>query len=339
METDIVATHLALAGALFLILNWIGKHAETSGYLTLSMFLRRDEAPAFNLLFRTFGPIAYIVVVATLFYVLGLDRYVRDIWLVVLYYFVGRLLFNLSYGRLLLINWPREALLWGMSIGVTWVLYDQVIQERKNLLPDVAHLNNHLWVLVALFVYSTLNNVRFNREATKRRKNRYLYVAFSDNKLRYHDLISAIAPDRLAESIIYSVLIYENFNRPPVARALERLVFPWVSKSLGPMQVATQRRISDDESVKLGAGRLVDAYHQALAAGEEKAKEKKVTFDPGKNHHHRLFIVSRVAAAYNKDDGYVSEVRELQQAIAREFYPELGPPPAPRFSDHYIHLG
>jgi hypothetical protein len=338
METEIFATHLALAGVLFLVLNWIGRHAETSGYLTLSMFLRRDEAPAFNLLFRIFGPIAYVVVVASILYVLGLDQYVRHIWLVVLYYFAGRLLFNLCYGRLLLINWPREVLLWGMSIGFTWLLYDQVIQERKNLLPDVAHINNHLWVLVALFIYSTLNNVRFNQEATKRRKNRYLYVAFSDNKLQYQDLIAAIAPDRLAESIIYSVLIYESFNRPPVARTLERLVFPWFSKSLGPMQVATERRISDEESVKLGAAKLANAYQKALSAGVEKATEKKVVFDPGKNHYHRLFVVSRVAAAYNKDDGYVSEVRELQQAIAREFYPELSPPPPPRFSDQYIHF-
>jgi hypothetical protein len=104
------------------------------------------------------------------------------------------------------------------------------------------------------------------------------------------------------------------------------------------MQVATERRISDEESVKLGAAKLANAYQKALSAGVEKATEKKVVFDPGKNHYHRLFVVSRVAAAYNKDDGYVSEVRELQQAIAREFYPELSPPPPPRFSDQYIHF-
>ena len=338
MALDIFAIHLAFAGALFLILNWIGRHAETSGYLTLSLFLKRDEAPAFNLLFRIFGPIAYVVLVASVLYVVGLDRYVHNIWLVVVYYFAGRLLFNLSFGRLLLINWWREALLWGVSIGFSWLLYDQVIREKTNLLPDFSHINNHLWVLVALFMYATLNNLRFDQEATKRRKNRYLYVAFSDSKSRYHDLITAIVPDRLAESIVYSVLIYENFNRPALARTLERMVFPWASKSLGPMQVATDRRISDEESVKLGAKKLVDAYHQALVTGEEKAKEKKLTLDPANNQYHRLYVVSRVAAAYNKDDAYVSEIRELHQAIAREFYSELSPPPAPRFSDRYIGL-
>ena len=156
MGLDVIALHVALALALFLVLNWIGKHAETQGYLTLNLFLKRDEAPAFNLLFRIFGPIIFIILAASLLYAANLDRYVYEIWLVVLYYFAGRLLFNLAFGRALLINWAREALLWGSSIGLSWLLYDQVIQERKILLPDVTHISNHLWVLIALFVYSTL---------------------------------------------------------------------------------------------------------------------------------------------------------------------------------------
>jgi hypothetical protein len=102
------------------------------------------------------------------------------------------------------------------------------------------------------------------------------------------------------------------------------------------MQVATDRRISDEESVKLGSRKLVDAYHSALATGNEKAKAKSLAFDPAKNQQHRLYIVSNVAATYNRDDNYVSEIRELHASIVREFYPEFNPPPPPRFSDYYI---
>jgi hypothetical protein len=288
------------------------------------------------LLFRVFGPIVFIVLVASLLYVLNLDRYAHNIWLVILYYFAGRLVFNLSFGRFLLINWRREALLWGLSIGFGWLLYDQVIQERRNLLPDFTHINNHLWVLVALFLYSTLNNIRFSQEATIRRKNRYLYVAYSDNKLQYHSTIAGIAPDRLAESIIYAILIYEGFNRPPLARALERALFPLWSKSLGPMQVKTNHRLSDDESVKIGSTEVANAYQKALALGTEAAARKNVTFDPVRSQFHRLYVISNVAAAYNKDDSYVNEIRELHQSIAREFYPELAPPLPTRHSDHFI---
>jgi len=216
MGLDVIALHVALALALFLVLNWIGKHAETQGYLTLNLFLKRDEAPAFNLLFRIFGPIIFIILAASLLYAANLDRY-----------------------------------------------------------------------------------------------------------------------DRLAESIIYSILIYEGFNRPPAVRLLERLLFPWGSKSLGPMQVTTDRRISDEESVTLGAKRLVDAYREVLATGNEKARLKNVTFDSLLNIAHRYYVISRVAAAYNKDDSYVGEVRELHELMAREFYPELIPPPT-RMSDNWI---
>lgn len=336
MDLDIPAVHIALAALLFVILNWIGRHAGSSGYVTLTLFLRRDEAPAFNFLFRIFGPVVFLILVASLLLALDLDRYAHEIWLVVLYYFLGRLLFNLAYGRVLLMNWRREALLWGLSIGLSWLLYDRVIREGRSLLPDFAHISNHLWVLIALFLYSTLNNVRFSSEATKRRKNRYLYVAYSDNKLQYHDTISRIAPDRLAESIIYSILIYEGFNRPPLARLLERALFPWVSKSLGPMQVTTDRRISDEESVQIGATEVVNAYQKALVAGKGAAAKKNKTFDPVGSQSHRLYVISKVAAAYNRDDSYVSEIRELHEALSREFYPELAPPPPVRFSDYYI---
>jgi hypothetical protein len=122
MQTDIFVVHAALAIVMFCVLNWVGKLAQPSGYLTLDLLLKRDEAPAFNFVFRVLGPVVFVIFAACVLYWAGLDRYVRDIWLVILYSFVFRLLFNLSFGRVLLLNWQREALLWIASIGLGWVL-------------------------------------------------------------------------------------------------------------------------------------------------------------------------------------------------------------------------
>lgn len=335
MELDVFAFHVALSLLMFLVLNWIGRHAQSSGYVTLSLFVKQDEAPAFNLLFRIFGPIIFVILTASALYSLGLDKFVYQIWLVVFYYYVERFLYIVSFRRVLLVNWAREFSLLVGSVGLTWLLYDQVIQFKKNLLPDVTHINNNLWMLIVLFLYSVLNNLRFDQDATKRRKNRYLYGAYSDNTRLYGETVTSLSPDRLAESIILSILIYETFNRPPVARLVERLVFPWWSKSLGPMQVVTNRRISDIESVKLGCRKVIEDYARVVADARNRAKEKSKSFDPEGNHYHQMFVVSKVAAAYNKDDSYVSEIRELHELITREFYRELNPPPAPH-SDSFI---
>src|SRR5690242_8304857 len=108
MDVDVLLVQLGLAMAMFLALNWIGKLAEASGYLTLDIFLKRDEAPAFNFAFRVLGPVVFLMLAACILYWLQLDRYVRNIWLVVVYSFAFRLFVNLAFGRFLLLNFRRE---------------------------------------------------------------------------------------------------------------------------------------------------------------------------------------------------------------------------------------
>ena len=333
MYLDVIAVQIALALVLFLLLNWMGRHAEGSGYVSIGIFMQRDEAPAFNLMFRIFGTIVYTILVSSALYFGGLDNYVDQIWRVVLFYYFGRLLYIAAFHQWLLVNWGREAFLWITSIGLAWASYVYMISKKGTLLPDAGHFTSELWVLIALFVYSTLNNIRFSQEATKRRKNRYLYVAYSDNRLQYQQEIEKLVPDRLAESIVYSILIYENFNRPPLIRAVERVLFPFLPrKTLGLMQVVTDRRISDIESLGLGARRISNAYTEACSEGERREELKGAKFDPRQNENHRGFLVSKVAAAYNKDDSYVSEIRELHQIIVQEFYKDAVSPPV-RYSD------
>jgi hypothetical protein len=82
MSLEIVLVHALLAIAMFFVLNWIGKLAESAGYLTLDIFLKRDEAPAFNFVFRVFGPVVFVLLAACLLYLAKLDSYVEGIWLV-----------------------------------------------------------------------------------------------------------------------------------------------------------------------------------------------------------------------------------------------------------------
>jgi membrane protein DedA with SNARE-associated domain len=63
----IFIVHCALALGLFLLINWIGKNSRSLGYISLGLFIQRDEAPAFNLALRLLGPLVYITIIAAVF--------------------------------------------------------------------------------------------------------------------------------------------------------------------------------------------------------------------------------------------------------------------------------
>lgn len=83
----------------------------------------------------------------------------------------------------------------------------------------------------------------------------------------YRDLITP----RLAqmpcefEMLLYSIMIYEDYNRPSIVRFFERIIMRLFTlfkqkrqMTLGVMQVSTCLIISDIESVKIAVGRLYD---------------------------------------------------------------------------------
>ncbi len=309
--------HWALALTLFGAINWIGSHAKPSGYISLSVFVKKDEAPAFNFLFRVLGPIVFVVIVAAVFYWLNWDRLVEGIWRVVLYHLAFRLAFNLVLNRALLLNWGREVLIWATSLAVVVPLYGYVISVRQYLLPDAQSVTNELWVIVVLFIYSTLNNIQLKPEASAKRKGRYLRNSYKALQSKYHNVVEYEAPDLFAESIIYTIMVYESFNRPRAVQFVEHLLFPWYSRTLGPMQVKTKNRLSAVESVRLGARRVAASYQRA---------RKHVELYPNYEATGELSddqVLWEVAAEYNRDDNYVRDIRELNSMVLERFYPGL----------------
>src|SRR5689334_22873240 len=95
MTFDVYIVHLILAIALFLIVNWIGKHSYTAGYIEISIFTKNEEAPASNFAIRVLTPVVFIIVTSYLFYNFKMDKYVTKIYWVPIYSILLRLLYNL----------------------------------------------------------------------------------------------------------------------------------------------------------------------------------------------------------------------------------------------------
>lgn len=210
-------------------------------------------------------------------------------------------------------NWPLFGLQAVFGTTAAYLAYQRLIIPRHPLFPDVQTIGNELWIAIGLFLYVTLNNIRTSTAPSARRKNRYLAGRFSKLRRDYSELVEGQFPERYMELVAYAVMIHEDFNRPPLVRRLERLLFPRWSRTLGIMQVRVDRRISDTESVQIGVATLRQMFEETR---RELASSKEVS---------RGLLLHRTIAKYNRDERYVADVEELVNILWAQVAPEYRP--------------
>src|SRR5690606_14030432 len=162
LNMEIFLVQLSLGILLFFLINWIGKHSYSIGYMEISIFVKAEEAPALNFLIRVLTPLVYIIIVSAILYNFTLDKYVTNIYLVNIYYIVFRLIFNLATNRGKLLDWYRQALYWLSITVISFFAYEKLIKVKANILPDFTTIANELWIIVLIFVFQLANNLRFS---------------------------------------------------------------------------------------------------------------------------------------------------------------------------------
>jgi hypothetical protein len=310
---EIYLIQILLGIGLFFIINWIGKHSYSIGYMEISIFVKTEEAPALNFLIRVLTPIVYIIIVSTILYYFSLDKYVINIFLVNVYYIAFRLLFNLFTNRGLLINWYRQFLYWGAIFILSYLTYEKLIKIKTNILPDFTTVANELWIIILIFVFQLTNNIRLSQDGTVKRKRNYLNSRYLHFKKKYGSIIKKTTQNEILESITYAILIYEDFNRPKLARLIENISFLLSRKphTLGVMQVLSEKILTDRESILLGTKKIVNAYNKYVL--ENKNDE---------SDYFEWSLINSIISDYNTGDSYCTEVHELSTIIRTEFYKE-----------------
>ncbi|MBX2950340.1 MAG: hypothetical protein KF704_13755 [Crocinitomicaceae bacterium] len=308
---DILLIQILLGIGLFFLINWIGKHSYSIGYMEISIFVKTEEAPALNFLIRVLTPVVYIIIVSTILYYFRLDKYVWNIFLVNVYYIIFRLFFNLITNRGLLLNWYRQFLYWGAIVIISYFTYDKLIKVKTNILPDFTTVANELWIIILIFIFQVTNNIRLSQDGTVKRKQNYLKSRYNYFKKLYGKNIKEITQNEVLEAITYAILIYEDFNRPKFVRIIESIKFRLTKKqhTLGVMQVSTTKLLTDSESVILGTTKIVDAYKSYLNTRTEEYDE-----------YYEWSAMNQIIEDYNTGESYVYEVTELAQTIKEEFY-------------------
>lgn len=313
------AIQSVVAFVIYYITNWLGGHTPASrGYMSLSLVIEEDTMPAFNFIFKTLTPIVlYIFYMAICQSSASLTFMACNSYMVIVYYWVWRLLYYIFHGILCLVNWLTFFMYIIVTIGLAMILYSYA-ESVDTILPSKNALRDQLWILIAIFVYQVLNNLRINRAETEERKRRYVLHKHAEFQKKYGDVISADCDTLVDEGLVYSIMIMENYNRPPFIRLIEDVKFCITHKkmSLGLMQVKTIEYIGDKESVRRAIGIIV---------GKRKEYIRQVRL-LSKEHYKKSLssLIEYVANEYNgSGDNYANEVEEIFKIIYGEAFPDI----------------
>ncbi|WP_374374508.1 hypothetical protein [Tabrizicola sp.] len=305
-DLAIHASCIALALILFLIVNWIGRHAVSFGYSSTTLFEDPEESFALNFLVRTLPPAVFMILLSAAAVASSNDELRLQSYWIVVYYYIIRAAYFPIFGLQRLISWNRFIIHSGIGVLAAAAAFQYLILPKKSLLPNLETAGNELWLALLVFVYAVGNNVVISDSGGWGRRNSYVRNSYNTARTHYGKLIDEQISDDLLKLISYAIIVFENYCRPPVVRAIERI---WPSKNgrtTGIMQVASNVPLSDEESVKLGLKILSKSWQDHA-------------------HKGKWDRIQSAVADYNKDDGYVYKVNEIMEMIANRVEPDFLP--------------
>lgn len=302
----LLLTHLALALILFFLVNWIGKHAVDFGYVSTTLFEEPNESIALNFFIRAMSPAVFIVALSAIAVATGYDDLRIGIFWVAVYYYVIRAMIILLLNRQRLVNWTRfigHAL---VGVAAATLAYKYLILPNRSLVPDLNSAGNELWLAIIAFLYAVANKVLLPGGPGARRRNNFIHRHYRQAREEFGSIIDGKIKPELLRLITYSILIYEDYCRPPAVRQLERAAWWKDRRTTGIMQVSANIPLSDVQSVERGTDLLLESWSRLSVSDEP--------------------VWSRVRSAigdYNKDEDYIGRVLEVMEILAKRVAPEF----------------
>ena len=297
--------HLFLALVLFFFVNWIGKHAVDFGYTSTTLFEEPNESIALNFFIRAMSPAVFIIAISAVTVAAGYGWLRIGIFWVAIYYYVLRATIIVVLNRYRLVSWTRFVGHAIVGIAASVLAYKYLILPNRSLIPDLDSAGNELWLAIIAFLYAVANKVLLPSGPGARRRNGFVRTHFNQARAEFGELIDSKIKDRLLKLIAYSVLVYEDYCRPPAIRSLERAAWWKGSRTTGIMQVLSDRPLSDRESVERGTDILLKSW------------QKHVTTD-----EHQWIKVRSTIADYNKDEDYITKVTDVMEILAKQVDPK-----------------
>lgn len=254
-------SNIILAIIIVFLANSLGKLLikNITDYQPITSLFNAENSIGFNAIYRILIAPISIIMFSIIFYVFKMDSNINNIWAISVWFLIIQLILIVLVGRWRLVNKSKYFVFHIISIALSYYLYSAAISKGLNhLLPDEANLRTEMWLIIAVFFYGIFKNIRENDKSFQNRKDQYITKKAIKFRKKYGFITNKCNP--MLRDIILAIMIYENYNRPRIAR-----VFEWAiqSKTRGIMQVNGAK---NDESSIVQTIKLIRPYYKEFKA-------------------------------------------------------------------------
>ncbi|MDY3889312.1 MAG: hypothetical protein SOZ17_08905 [Agathobacter sp.] len=308
---------LVLAILLEHVVAWAGSVLYSAATFAESKYavytFREDQNKPLttNILMNILIPNVAMVFVYMLASKFSLVYIVREIvWFTVFYYVYRAVLICVILRRKELFRVGYEVSVAGISVVISILLNHYFFVNSKNVFIPVSELANELWIAIFLVLYQFLRtiidkHVTQNAIIKKPMMVQYIAKKFHQFYKKYGDLVDVHIENRSTCILLYSIMIFEDYNRGPLIRKLECIKCLLTgSGTLGIMQVKSNHVITDQESVILAYEKLQN----------EIVQDGYTIYDD--------YLIEQYAFEYNNDDDYAASVSSIYGHL-RDYLDEI----------------
>lgn len=301
---------LILAAITVHTISWCGSvlHSVTNSGRPYAVFTFRadqDKGMSTNVLMNILIPNIILILLSMFCYHVKELAFGRKFLIVyvVAYYVYRAFLICILLNRRELYNVRYELLNAVLGIGVACFLMKYFLCEPEKIFIPASELVNEFWLVVIAVVYKFmtvfLDKVYTQKKVvSESRLDKYISNRFNYFYKKYKDIIQITENDNRIWILLFSIMIFENYNRGKFKRKLERIkVRSGRHTTVGIMQVGSDADLTDEESINLAYFKLKD----------EIVRGNIVTDDEGEINHY--------AFQYNPDEDYARSITYIYQRL------------------------
>lgn len=274
-------------------------------YAVFTFRADQNEGMSTNILMNILIPNIVLIFLSMFCYYVKEFAFARKFLIVyvVAYYVYRAFLICVLLNRREMYNLRYELFNAVLGIGAACFLTKYFLSKPETVFIQASELVNEFWLVVIAVVYKFmtifLDKVYTQKKVvSESRLDKYISNRFNYFYKKYKDTIQITEDDNRIWILLFSIMIFENYNRGRFKRKLERIkVRSGRHTTVGIMQVESDTDLTDEESINRAYFKLKD----------EIVMGNIVTDDEGE--------INCYAYQYNPDSDYARSVTYIYQRL------------------------